>query len=437
MNERLRTAALAFAALAAFIALFQSGLRPPGRDGLSRPVSVDSEADGLAALATWLERDGRNVVSFRESYERLATQAPARSGNLLIIALPARERVPTAELPLLETWLQQGNTLLVLAALADAPEWASERGATFDLSALTGLDFRRARAGAPAAAAAAGVARNVPQRGPPLLRPAVHTARTTRPHPLLAGVTTLQARSEYARPRWTLQLPFDAAVLELARDADDARGVLWARRAGAGHIIVAGYGSLLSNRLLGEADNARLLANVVAQRVAADGVVLFDDGQHGLSPFYDPAQFYADPRLHATLLILFGIWLAWVFGATRLRPAAVVPRPDAEQLLRGTADFLARVVTPREAAERMLDACAGRLRPAVGLAPAPAPPTAAAPTAAAAARELPWRALEADPRVPRADLAALRQCVMRLRSGERVSLQELHNLMARIEEPLR
>jgi hypothetical protein len=54
-----------------------------------------------------------------------------------------------------------------------------------------------------------------------------------------------------------------------------------------------------------------------------------------------------------------------------------------------------------------------------------------------AARELPWRELEADPRVPRAALAALRQYVTRLRAGERVSLQELHNLMARIEEPLR
>jgi hypothetical protein len=438
MNERLRTAVLALAALAAFVALFQSNLRPPGRDGLSRPVSVDRQADGLAALATWLERDGRAVVSFRESYAELATQARAQAGNLLIIALPARERVPSAELPLLDAWLQQGNTLLVLAALADAPEWARERGATFDLSALTALDFRRERIAAPdtatdtaSSAGAAAAARGVPQRGAPLLRPAVHTARATRPHPLLDGVTTLQARSEYARPRWTLQLPFDAAVLELARDVDDARGVLWERRAGAGHVVIVGYASLLSNRLLGEADNARLLANLVAQRVAADGVVLFDDGRHGLSPFYDPEQFYADPRLHATLLILFGVWLAWVFGATRLRPVAAAARPDAGQLLRGTADFLARVVTPREAAERMLDACAGRLAHVAAPAPAPAMATAATP------RELPWRELEADPRVARTDLAALRQYVTRLRRGERVSLQELHNLMARIEEPLR
>lgn len=423
MNERLRTAVLALAALAAFVALFQSGLRPPGRDGMSRPVSTDRTADGLAALASWLRRDGRQVVSFREPYDQLESLAPASAGNLLIVALPARERLPTAQLPRLDTWLQQGNTLLVLAALADAPEWAGERGATFALSALTGLDFRRERAIA-ADAATASVARSAPERGPPLLRPALHTARASRPHPLLDGVTTLQARSDYARSRWKLQLPFDAAVLELARDAEDGRGVLWERRMGAGHIVIVGYGSLLSNRMLGNADNARLLANLVAQRVGATGVVLFDDGRHGLSPFYDPEQFYADPRLHATLLILLGVWLAWVFGATRLRPAVARPaRPDGVHLLHRTADFLARIVTPREAAERMLDACAGRLM------------HAAAP--AAAQRGLPWRELEADPRVPRVELAALRQLVTRLNAGDRVSLQQLHNLIARIEEPLR
>jgi hypothetical protein len=421
VNERLRTGWLAFAAVVAFIALFQSGLRPPGRDGLSRPVSVDRQAEGLAALATWLERDGRKVVSFRESYEALAAQAPGDTGHLLIVALPARERVPTAELPRLDAWLRQGNTLLVLAALADAPQWAGERGATFELFALTGIDFRLEQG---AAADIDPATRRAPRPGPPLLRPEQHAARATLPHPLLEGVQTLQARSEFVRPRWKLQLPFDTAVLELARDAADGRGVVWERRAGKGRIVVIGYGSLLSNRLLGEADNARLLANLVAQRVATGGVVLFDDGRHGLSPLYDPEQFYADPRLHATLLILFGVWLVWVFGATRLRPAVSPPaRPDSQQLLRRTADFLARVVTPREAAERMLDGCATRLQR--GAAPA------------VAVRDLPWRQLEADPRVAGTDLAALRHLVSRLRAGDRVSLRELHNLLARIEEPLR
>jgi hypothetical protein len=39
--------------------------------------------------------------------------------------------------------------------------------------------------------------------------------------------------------------------------------------------------------------------------------------------------------------------------------------------------------------------------------------------------------------VPRAELAALRACVARLRAGSTVSLRELHNLLVRIEEPLR
>lgn len=422
MNERLRTAVLALGALAAFVALFQSSGRLPGRDPVSRPVSVDRRADGLAALATWLEREQRRTVSFRESYDQLELRSSPR-GNLLVVALPGPERLPAAELARLDAWLRQGNTLLVLAALADAPSWTVERRATFDLSALTGLDFRReAERTAPAGD---GAARG---RGDtPLVRPQPHLARATLPHPLLAGVRTLRAQSDYPRPRWSLQLPFDAAALELAHEPGDGRGVLWERRVGAGTILVAGYGSMLSNRMLGEGDNARLFGNVIARHVAADGVVLFDDGRHGLSPVYDPEQFYADPRLHATLLILFGVWLAWVFGATRLRPPPAPPRPDPAALLHRTAGFVRRVVAPREAAERMLECWLRRVHP-VARTPAPA---------AGEPRELPWRELEADPRVPRAELAALRASVARLRAGSTVSLRELHNLMNRIEGPLR
>jgi len=422
MNERLRTAGLALAALLAFVALFQSGTRWPGRDSLSRPVSVDRRADGLGALAAWLQREQRRTESFREDYGQLELRA-AGSGHLLIVALPAPERLPAAELPQLDAWLSRGNTLFVLAALADAPEWASERGATFGLSALTGLDFRRDAGDAPPVRDA-GVA---PRRATPLLQPQQHAARATLPHPLLAGVATLRARSDYPRSRWSLQLPFETATLELARDEADGRGVLWERHIGAGTILIAGYGSMLSNRMLAEGDNARLFANVVARHVAADGVVLFDDGRHGLSPFYDPAQFYGDPRLHATLLILFGLWLAWVFGATRLRPRPAPPRPDSAAVLGRSADFLARVVPPRAAAERMLEDWARRLWRAA------APPA----TPAGALAELPWRELESDPRLPPAALAELRERVAQLRAGGTVSLRELHNLMIRIEEPLR
>jgi hypothetical protein len=421
MNERLRTGVLAIGALVAFIALFQSSGRLPGRDPVSRPVSVDRRADGLAALATWLEREQRRTVSFRESYDELERRSSPR-GNLLIVALPGPERLSPAELARLDAWLRQGNTVLVLAALADAPSWTRERRATFDLSALTGLDFRRETEGDATERDGAAPGTN----DTPLAQPQQHLARATLPHPLLADVRTLRAQSDYPRPRWSLQLPFDTAALELAHESSDGRGVLWERRVGAGTILIAGYGSMLSNRMLGEGDNARLFGNVIARHVAADGVVLFDDGRHGLSPLYDPEQFYADPRLHATLLILFGVWLVWVFGATRLRPPPAVPRPDPAALLHRTAGFLRRVVAPRAAAERMLECWLRRVHPA-----------ARSPAAADESNELTWRELEADPRVPRAELAALRACVARLRTGGTVSLRELHNLMIRIEEPLR
>jgi hypothetical protein len=186
---------------------------------------------------------------------------------------------------------------------------------------------------------------------------------------------------------------------------------------------VSGFGSLFSNRALGLADNARLLANIVGARVQAGGAVLFDDEHQGLAAAYDPAKFYSDPRLYGTIGVLAAVWLIWVLGGTRLRlPATRMPAPREAELVRATGGFLARVLRPAAAARRMFEQFFRRL--------------SARSRRGAQADGLPWEWLEHQPRLRRADVQQLKDWYARAYSDRRVPLTRLHNLIVRTERQL-
>jgi hypothetical protein len=236
-------------------------------------------------------------------------------------------------------------------------------------------------------------------------------------------VQEVVAWSDYAPQAWTVRVPRDGFVLSLAHQRESGEGVLWMRPAGSGSIIVSGFGSLFSNRALGLADNARLLANIVAARVQAGGAVLFDDEHQGLAAAYDPARFYADPRLYGTIGVLAAVWLIWVLGGTRLRlPATRMPAPREAELVRATGGFLARVLRPAAAARRMFEQFFRRL---------------SARTHRGAQRDsLPWEWLEHHPRLRRADVQQLKAWYAQACSDRRVPLTRLHNLIVRTERQL-
>jgi hypothetical protein len=246
-----------------------------------------------------------------------------------------------------------------------------------------------------------------------------HQAAPRAPHAFLADVGSLRGVSDQLRGVWRLRVPYDGFALELARDRDSGAGVLWIRALGQGRIIVSGYASLLSNRMLGEADNARLLANIVGGVVRPGGRVLFDDGHHGLRPDYDPQQFFGDRRLHWTVAIVLAGWLAWVLGGTRLRtPDSSVRTPAATDLVRATGEFFARVVAPHAAARRLFELFFERWR---------------------IARQAPrdssvhWEWLESHPRVAAADIDRLKAWYAAAHGGRRLPLRDLHNLILRID----
>lgn len=436
MRERLITLACALGALALFLTLFVH-VGEAERSEASVPTTAERGANGLAGVSLWLAGEHVPTRALRSRLDGAlgGTELTLR-GNLLIMSLPVATPFRAEERRALDGWLRAGNTLLVLAAIADRPDWAAgRRGLDADLLALTGLGEEPLRAGTRAGAPQRRGADAASDPGAALAdayRRLGEPQRTTlvpnRPHAWLEGVRSAVAVSDYraralfARGR-ALSLPHDGFMLCLAHERDSGAGALWVRPYGGGTLIVSGFASLFSNRALGVADNARLLGNIVSASLAPGGTVLFDDEHQGLSDAYDAEKFYRDPRLYATLGVLVALWLTWVMGGTRLRvPVSRTPAPREAQLVYATGLFLARALSTPAAARRMFGHFLRRLR-----------------RHAPRATEVdgpPWQLLEQHPRIARDDLEQLREWYAAAHSGGRVPLTRLHNLMIRIERQL-
>jgi hypothetical protein len=421
VRERLITLACALGALVLFATLLVRG-DAPGSHSAGRPTTAEQRGNGLMAAMTWLHGEGIRTLSVRERFDKLAARRdlPA-TGNLMIVTLPVAIPFSLTELGALNNWVHAGNTLLILATLSDRPEWGrSGLMLLSDLQALAGLDVRAARGGDHPQASDPGTvfgpasALPKPQRG---------TLVANRPHPYLRGVSTATAWSDYVPQSWTVTIPRDGFVLSLAHQRENGADVLWLRAVSAGTIIVSGFGSLFSNRALGVADNARLLANIVGGAVSPAGAVLFDDEHQGLTAAYDPAKFYRDPRLYQTLGVLAALWVMWVLGGTRLRLQRVRKRaPRETELVRATGAFLARVLRPAAAARRMYEHFFARLRSRT--------------RRSTQDGDAPWEWLKQQPRLSRADVLQLKEWYAEAYSDRRVPLTQVHNLIVRIERQL-
>lgn len=431
MRERLITLVFALGALAVFYALFAP--KPAPRDTiLQRPTSAESREDGYLAARRWLASTGVRVVSLRERYSSLRKPAGddsprfAPTGNLLVMTLPLASDPRERERKDLREWVEAGNTLLVMAALGDTPAWSVSTGEScvFELSLLAGVHVN-----------VAGEQTDPPEdeeteEHSPRVRTSNGLQRLPQPqrmvltpngrHPLFANVRQLAAETPYPASDWYADLPYEGFIFSLAREEGSPGEAFWLRRLGAGRVLVSGYASLFTNRLLGEQDNAVLLSNIVAQSLGRDGAVIFDDMHQGVSRLYDPEAFFADSRLHGTLWVLFVLWLIWVLGGTRLRalqaPAAV---PGEAALVRATGGFLARVLRPAQAARRMLELFFNDLRRRLG------EPQNGEPL---------WQWLERRPQLAASDVEALRTTHTRAAAGRRVDLGKLQALILRIQE---
>jgi hypothetical protein len=449
MRQRLTTLACALGALLLIGTLLLRGDTLAARRA-SLPTTIENADNGLLGARTWLQSEGVRTVALRERFRALLRQTGLpRRGNLFIVCLPAVTGFGADEAVALDRWIRDGNTLLVLAALRDRPGWAqypfvmaNDLQLLTELSLAPSIEPNAERSPARRPAAPGGDRRERKARPPPdgkartetgaarltrlateLGSPQVSALVPNRAHPYFSGVARAEALSDYAPLPYGLALPRDGFALSLAHEAGSTEDAFWLRPHGAGTIIVSGFGSLFSNRALGRADNARLLANLIAATVAADGVVVFDDEHQGLSDTYDPARFYRDPRLYGTLAVIAAVWLSWVLGATQLHaPRARAAAPREAELVRTTGLYLARVLRPAAAARHLLEQFLQRGSSAV--------------TAAGTDPARLWEWLENHPRLPRGEVRQLHTWYAAACANRRVPLIRLHNLIIRTERQL-
>jgi hypothetical protein len=145
-------------------------------------------------------------------------------------------------------------------------------------------------------------------------------------HPLMRGVSRLEAESDLPSSAWEPDYLDGELMLSLATLDLTGTGAVWQRRHGYGQVIIVGSGTMFTNRAVARADNRRFIANVVALHLADDGRFIFDDMHQGLSSLYDPDAFFADSRLHTTLWFVIAFWLLYIVGSSN---RLLSPEPDS------------------------------------------------------------------------------------------------------------
>jgi hypothetical protein len=452
MRDRLVTLAGALLALAIIFALFfQRAGEPP----ITKPLSIEAGRNGYLALWNWLERERVKVVSLRNRYAALLDDASlAESGNVLIVTMPFRTPLRSSEVQPFDEWITRGNTVLLLAALDDSPEWltvANQADFQNELAELTALRFTTPRAAVrdraaqrrtsandaddadedseheaetgekprvPPSAAAAARSRRAPiaARSGLELEPAAQ-------HPLLQGVMSLRGYSDEVSEIWVLRdRVHSKLILRLAKESSTGVDAFWQLPRGRGQLFLSASGSLLANRNIGEGDARVLVRNLLRYHLGAGGAVIFDDMHQGLSSLYDAAALLRDDRLWHTIWFVLVAWLVYILGSSnRLAPpkaARSVPRQ--RDFIAAAGGFMARRLDRRAAGLLLIDEWLDEVRRARGL-----PPGAAL-----------WAELEATPTLARRVYEELHSIHRALTGGRAVDLVRLHNTLKEAREAI-
>jgi hypothetical protein len=417
LKERLITLGLALGALALVYVLFVPKPQSAGNAPVM-PLSTEPGPSGYQAAWRWLVAEHTPVFALHERYDSLnAIDSPFKArGNVLLTTMPHKLPVRADEATQLDAWVDRGNTLIVMAALDDTPLWAMATGSNLVESAgrLTRLKFE--------------VIEPQPSQGPGRslstalngFLSAQNSAIEPRgAHPLLQDVHSVRVVSDLPASRWRAR-PMDwSAVLEIGQIAGNGDPAIWLRREGEGQVLTFGVASIFSNQLIGEADNARLLSNLIAWSVSNGGAVIFDDAHQGAVSYYDAKAFFADPRLHRSLGWIVLLWFVFVLGVQRLRMRSREWNPvDATAFVAMSGEFLASALPAEAVGARLCANFFNSIRRRLGLRPDGGPV---------------WDWLSAQAGVALGDLAELRRLHGRIESGRRVDLLRLQNLLSRLQ----
>ncbi|MGB5166501.1 MAG: DUF4350 domain-containing protein [Woeseiaceae bacterium] len=350
MRDRLTTLAGALLALAVVYGLFFASDEP--LPTVTRPLTTEKGANGYYALHQWLVGEHVNTYSLRARFSSLAGNSgiAEETGNILVTTLPYFRPVRESESGFLFDWVASGNTLLVLAALNDTPDWSLTATAPLldDLRTITGTNFVALLEDEAAPDPAA-------EDGEEEFRLPISMFEDTGTeqdfdivprtgHPLMTGISAMKAESDFASSVWRAEVDQFELVFELASIEKTDTATIWQKQFGNGQIITVGSGTLLTNRVIAMADNRRFVANLVRQNLDNGATVIFDDLHQGLSSIYDPDAFFSDSRLHHTIYFILAFWLLYIVGSSNrlLDPQTGATPLRQTDFVEATAGFISR-----------------------------------------------------------------------------------------------
>ena len=433
MKDRLLTIAGGLLAFALVVILLVP-TRGDDSGQVSRPLSSDRGGAGLQGLKRWFEQGGVQTEVLKRRYTALASSFDLNPlGNLLIVSLPQHTPSRLDEREALRTWLAQGNSVLVLAAAGDAPRWmmTSSGSSTSDFLGSLGFEFdmqsqdevdqeqdgdkseQKQSTTLPSRSDLAALTSGEPIELLPRFA-----------HPLTRDVVTVSARSFGSLDRgWNLTATTRGrVVLPLLGEVKKA-AAFWEARVGSGRLWVSRYSDLFANAGLGEADNARFVANLVSAALGPNGRVLFDDMHQGVTDLYDAKAFFTDPRFANSMMFVVGFWLLYLVGRSRrLAPAReVVSRYYAADLARAMAGFFVRRLSAATVERHLFMFFFNDIRGRYGWPPNGQPV---------------WSMLSGMSRVSAGDIDALRMHYERAGATRKPDLVALARLMGRTRESL-
>jgi hypothetical protein len=434
LKERLVTLGLALGALALVYVLFLPKPQPQGKLP-PLPLSTESGSSGYQALWRWLKAENIPALALHERYDQLnSSGAPFKPmGNVLLTTLPHKLPARPLESVQLDAWVERGNTLLVMAALDDTPLWTlGDSTLVSAVGRMTRLNFKVIGEKPPAKAPNPGN-KNAPEPAQSsrrsldsvlsgFLQPQRSTIEPRGAHPLLADVHAVHVISELPASRWRASPMDKSAVLQIGRIAGNGDSAIWLRRQGNGQIITFAVASIFSNQLIGDADNARLLSNLLAWSLRDGGAVIFDDAHQGAVSYYDANAFFADSRLHRSLGWIVLLWFVFVLGVQRLRARSRDWNPmDVTAFVAMSGDFGASLLPANAAGARLLENFFNGIRRRLHW------PEDGTPI---------WDWLSAQAGVSADALAELRRFHERIGAGRRVDLLRLQTILSQLQGSL-
>lgn len=415
MRDRLITLCGALGALLIFVALIY---QPEQASRVSLPTTLDHAENGYLGLSRWLTVNDIPQASFRNRFSRLAQDYP-EPGNVLLVTFPFTQPARDNELDDLHRWVSGGNTLVVMAALNESPDWALGHTEAFiermgDLSTV----FFRAIPDETTSEDSESTPANINLGTPDIQDPTAISYTTSASHPLMENTYYLSGVTDSITSLWEPipetggPTPIRVATV----DGYDAGG-LWQQAYKQGSIVISGSASLFSNRQINEEDNAQLIANLIALHLGEGRSFIIDDYHHGISEIYDPDAFFADARLHSTLLLTLAFWLIYMLGSTGRLGQYTTSAPPLQQssLVGALAGFLQRKLSAVDAGKLMIESW---LRQTAGV--------------EASIPEL-WRRLQTMPLIDAEHLSQLETHYTSLLSGQSPPLKEINNLINQLE----